>query len=542
MKSNFISKIVASLLLVSLIVVGCAQKPELNQTVAPEENFDDPAHSEVKDELVISVGTGIADGGYDPCTGYGIYGYGLFFSSLLKFDADIQLRPDIALKYEVSPDGLTYTFYLRDDVKFSDGTLLTAEDVAFTYLTAKNSGSSVDLTVLEDAKVLNDTTVEFTLNKKWSPFTSTAALLGIVPKHAYGEDFSDNPVGSGPWRLAQLDKQQQLIVVPNEYYYSTKPSFKKVTLLELDEEAALAAAKSGQLDVVMVNPEYAKEKIEGMELISLMTVDNRGFNLPTIPEYVNSEGKLIGNNVTADFAVRKALNIGIDRKKIIQNALNGIGIPAYGRVDALPWYNSETPFEDNRKEEAKKILEDAGWKDTDGDGIREKDGIRAEFTVTGRTDDLQRYNLAVALSEDAKELGINIIAKAAAWSDCKKDTLNIPTCWGSGNYSPIDLYNAYYSKMSGIGTNNTSLYSNPKVDMYIEQALAATTMDEAVKYWKLAQWDGETGINVDYPFLWIVNIDHTYFVNNGIDIGNQMLHPHGHGHPVIANMNEWSMK
>lgn len=67
-------------------------------------------------------------------------------------------------------------------------------------------------------------------------------------------------------------------------------------------------------------------------------------------------------------------------------------------------------------------------------------------------------------------------------------------------------------------------------------------MEEAIRYWKLAQWDGKKGINADYPYLWIVNIDHTYFVRDGLDIGEQRIHPHGHGAPVIANMNEWSMK
>lgn len=525
-------KSIALILAMAMFVVsGCAGgRPGLSN--APEP----------KDELIIAVGKGAASGGYDPCTGYGIYGYGLFFSSLLKFNAKIEVQPDLAESYTVSQDGLVYTYRLRDGVKFSDGTALTARDVVFTYLTAKNSGSTVDLTMLADARATDDKTVVFRLAKPWSAFASTTALLGIVPEHAYGKDFGDKPVGSGPWKLVQLDKEQQLIVAPNEYYYGIKPSFKKVTILSLDEEAALASAKSGRLDVVMVNPEYSREAVKGMHLVNLPTVDNRGFNLPVIPRTQTADGKVIGNDVTSDFAVRKALNIGIDRKKIIQNALNGVGTPAYGRVDALPWFNPATPFNDNQTEEARRILEDAGWKDVDDDGIREKNGVKAEFVITGRTDDLQRYNLAVALSAEAKKLGINLQAQSAAWSDCKAQALTTPTCWGSGNYSPIDLYDGYYSKMAGVGSNNPSLYSNPQVDEYMDKALAATTMEEALQYWKLAQWNGSTGINADYPFLWIVNIDHTYFVRDGLYLGSQMLHPHGHGQPVIANMNEWKME
>ena len=495
-----------------------------------------------KDELVIYIGQGMTSGGYDPCTGYGMYGYGIFHSTLLKFNAKIEAEPDLAVDYKVSSDGLKYTYTLRDDVKFSDGTPVTAQDVAFTYLTAKNSGSSVDLTMLEKATALNNTTVEFTLNKPFSTFASTTALLGIVPEHAYGENYGDNPIGSGPFKVAQLDKEQQLIVVPNEYYYGEKSHFKKITILNLDEETALANARSGQLDVVMVNPEYSKETVPGMHLVSLPTVDNRGFNLPTIAETTLTDGKVIGNNVTADLAIRKALNIGIDRKAIIENALNGVGVPAYGRVDALPWFNTDTPFADNRVEEARQILENAGWKDTDGDGIREKNGVKAEFTITGRTDDLQRYNLAVALSQNAKPLGINLKAESLDWAKCKEISRTTPTCFGSGDYNPIDLYNAYYSGMMNTGINNPSSYKNKTVDGYIEKALAATSIDEAIEYWKKAQWDGTTGINADYPFLWIVNIDHTYFVRDKLNLGNQLIHPHGHGVPVIANLNEWHWK
>lgn len=187
------------------------------------------------------------------------------------------------------------------------------------------------------AEAKDDLTVVFTLNKRWSAFASTTALLGIVPEHAYGEGYGDNPVCSGPFKVAQLDKNQQVIVVPNEYYHGQKPAFKKITILELDEEAALAGAKSGELDVVMINPEYALEKVEGMHLETIKTVDNRGFNLPVIPEQKNAQGELIGNNVTCNFEIRKALNIGIDRVTIIKNALNGSGTPCLraGRRPAL---------------------------------------------------------------------------------------------------------------------------------------------------------------------------------------------------------------
>lgn len=496
-----------------------------------------------KDSLTISIGSSFVDESYDPCTGYGTYGYGLFHTALLRITTDVKTECDLAKDYKVSENGRIYTFTLRDDVKFSDGQPLKPEDVVFTYNTAKNSGSSVDLTMLEKAEIIDGNKVQFTLNKAYSPFTRTVALLGIVPEHAYSDTYGSNPIGTGPFKVKQLDVGQQLIVEPNEYYYGTKPSFKQITFLNIDEETALAAAKSGQLDLVMVNPEYAKEAVDGMHVETIKTSDNRGFNLPCVPETVNAAGETVGNNVTSDPVVRKALNIGISRQEIINNALNGIGTASWVRFEGLPWANEEPGLTDGQTEEAKAMLQEAGWVDTDGDGIREKNGLKCEFKITGRTDDLQRYNLAVALSENARPLGINIIPEALDWASCKKIVRNVPTCIGTGDYNFIDVYNAFHSSFSGVDVvdlSNSAMYSNPTVDRYLDGMLAAVSEDEAMELAKKAQYDGSTGANVDFPYIWLVNIDHTYFVRDGLDIGTQRIHPHGHGAPVIQNLNEWT--
>jgi peptide/nickel transport system substrate-binding protein len=502
-----------------------------------------PRSGRDRDSLVISVG-GMTGGNYDPCKGYGTSGYGIFHTGLLKINTQVETEPDLAAGYSISDDRLVYTFTLRTGVRFSDGSPLTPEDVVFTYLTAKNSGSGVDLTMLETAEVLNGA-VRFTLNRVFSPFIRITALLGIVPRHAYRDGYARNPIGTGPFKVKQLDVNQQLIVEPNEYYYGIKSPFKQITFLNIDEQAALAAAKSGQLDVVMVSPEYAKESVKGMHLETFKTSDNRGFNLPVIPETSNAAGQTVGNTVTADPAVRKALNIGISRQQIINNALNGVGTPSWVRFQGLPWANESPALRDGQAEEAKKILEAAGWIDTDGDGIREKNGVPCEFRITGRTDDLQRYDLAVALAENAGPLGINIIPESMDWTSAQKIARHIPTCIGTGDYSYLDVYRAFHSSYGGIDTvslSNASLYTNSKVDEYLDAMIGAASEADAIGLAKKAQYDGTTGVNVDFPYLWLVNIDHTYFVRDGLSLGVQRIHPHGHGAPVIQNLNEWKLQ
>ena len=496
----------------------------------------------VKDTLTIYVGAEPSSG-FDPMTGSGSSGaYSFFHSRLLRFDKNMQLQPDLAKKWNISNDGLTYTYELRDDVVFSDGTPVKASDIAFSYLTARDGGSSsLDLTKLADAKAVDDHTVEFTLSERFSSFESITGKLCIVPEASYDEEqYRVNPIGSGPFKLVQWDKGQQIIIEPNEKYYGTISPFKQITVMFLDGEAVLANAQSGMLDVAMVSPEYATSSVEGMHLETLATIDTRGFNLPTQPES-EVDGKVVGNNVTCDPAVRKALVIGVDRQAIIDNALNGIGTATTALITQVPWANPACSFEDGRVDEAVKILEDAGWV-AGSDGIREKDGVRAEFSITGRTDDLQRYNLAQAFAQEAEKLGIKINATSEAWDKCKEISENTPTCWGTGDYDPAGDLTGYYK--TGASTNHAQ-YSNPVVDKHIETAQGLTSRDEVIEEWKKVQWDGEAGPESedgDHPCIWLANIDHTYFVRDGLNLGDQLVHPHGHGWPVVCNIEDWKME
>lgn len=499
-----------------------------------------------RDEAVIALGIfNPVEGGYDPCNGYGLpMGVpDIFHPALLKFSANLEIEPDLATDYQISPDGLTYTFQVRKDARFADGTPLTARDVVFTYLTAQKSVSVADLTMLAAAKAIDDYTVVFSLNKPWSAFLYNTAMIGIVPEHLYSKDYGTRPTGAGPWKVTQFDKGQQLILEPNEYYYGPKPKLKKVTIMKTDSDSALAMAKSGQLDFVMINAEYATATVPGMHMEALPSAEILGYNLPAIQEMKTPDGKTAGHNVTSDIAIRKALNIGIDRTAIIKNALNGLATPITGRVaPTVPWYNPEASFPDNRVEEAQKLLTDAGWIDTDGDGIREKNGQKAEIVINARTSDIQRYNLTVALADNAKKLGIRIIPKAASWEECKAQAMNTPTCWLMLNYTPYTLYQSYHSSQIRRGWSNQSSYANPAVDAYIEQALAAKNGQDAIKFWQQAQWDGQNGLREDYPELWIAQVQHVYLVKDRLDFSKERFHGPGQGMPAMVHLPEWFWK
>lgn len=520
-------------------LAACSQdKPE------PEDGANDGGKGKKKDELVLSFDSEPEDG-FDPVTGWGRYGSPLFQSTLLKRNDDLEIENDLAESYEIDEDdNKIWTVELRDDVNFSDGEPLTADDVVFTFEKAAESGSVVDLNVIDEVEALDDTTVQFTLKEPQSTFVNTLAATGIVPEHAYGDDYAENPIGSGPYEMVQWDKGEQLIVQENPEYYGDKPNFKKITFSFLSEDASLAAAQAGEVDLAYIPASLSNNEVSGMRLEDVETVDNRGIVFPYVESGEETEDGLpIGNDVTADSAIRKAINIAVDREELVEGVLEGHGTPAYSSVDKLPWWNPDTVIEDGDMEGAKKLLDEAGWKEND-DGIREKGGTKAAFTLYYLADDEVRQSLAIAVADMMKPLGINIKVEGGSWDVIGDNMYSSAVLMGWGSHDPHELYNIYASENAGVDYNNTGFYKNEKVDEYFHKALNATSEEEANEYWKKAQWDGETGLSAkgDAPWAWLVNIDHLYLVDEDLDIGNQRIHVHGHGWPATDNITEWKWK
>ncbi|WP_319509120.1 ABC transporter substrate-binding protein [uncultured Methanolobus sp.] len=431
---------------------------------------------------------------------------------------------------------------MRNDVKFHDGEALTAEDVAFTFNTAADASGSVDLSMLEKATAKDEYTVEFKLNDNQATFINKLAVIGIVPEHAYDENYGQNPIGSGPYEFVQWDKGQQVILEANPDYYEDEPYFKKLTIVFMQADTAFAAAKSGQIDLAEIPASYANQKVDGMKIVALESIDARGISFPMQPDTgeTSEDGYPIGNDVTSDIAIRKALNIGIDRQALVDGALNGQGKEEFTGVDKLPYGNKEAILEDGNIDEAKKILNDAGWEDIDGDGIVEKDGVKAEFTLLYAASAQERQALAVAVSEEAKELGINIIPEGASWDKIDTLALSTPVVFGYGSLDPTDLYLKYYSESYDLSSyNNIIMYNNPVVDSYLRAAITSSDQDVANENWQLAAWNGETGFSPkgDATWMWMATIDYLYIMDEDLDIGNPKIQPHGAD--IFGNILEW---
>ncbi len=493
------------------------------------------------DEVVIAMPTGAEpEAGFDPCFGWGAAEHAhepLIQSTLLVTDKELGVGYDLAKDYQISPDGMTWTVTIRDDVRFTDGQPLTAKDVAFTYEKVKETTSINDLTMMRSCEAPNDTTVLFHMNQPNSTFAYTMAIVGILPEHAYTADYGQQPIGSGRYKLEQWDKGQQVIFTANEDYYGEAPKMKKVTFLFMSEDAALAAAKAGTVDMAYTAATLSDQKVEGMHLEAYRSVDNRGISMPTgKPGGKTKEGFDSGNAVTSDLAIRRALAYGLNREEMAEVVLNGHGTAAYSVCDGLPWYNPASEISFDLKK-ALGILEEGGWK-AGADGVREKDGVKAKFTLLYPTGDSVRQAIAAETANLAKELGIEIEIEGAGWDDLDARVNSTPMLYGWGANNPMEIYNLY---RSGAAANPTG-YANAVLDGYMDQALAATDVERSYELWKKAQWDGETGITPegDYPWVWLLNIDHLYFVKDGLKVAKQKIHPHGTGWAVANNVDQWT--
>ncbi|MDO5823660.1 ABC transporter substrate-binding protein [Methanobrevibacter sp.] len=477
--------------------------------------------------------------GFDPMHGWGYHDSGtepLIQSTLLKRDKDNNFVNDLATDYEISSDLKTYTVTIRDDVNFTDGSKLTADDVVFSYTKAKELGEGADLGSMKEVKS-DGNKVIFTLDKKDSTFINKLTDVGIVPEASYNEEsYGQNPIGSGPYKLAQWDKGQQYILEKNHDYYGKEPYFEKITNLFLDQDAAFAAVKNGDVDIAEVPVAYANETVDGYHLEYFDSVDVRGISLPTQMD----EGKLspnnvsIGNNVTGDPAIRQALSVGINREQVFEGSLNGFGNVSYnGVANQLAWA-SEPTFKDGNIEEAKSILSAAGWKDTDGDGIVEKDGQKASFNIH-YSSAKERQAIAVAVAEQAKEFGIEIIPQGGSWDDIERNAYSQGVVWGFGSADPYAIAHQYDSRLAGMGYDNPEYLNDSAVDSLVDKALELD-LNSSYSTWSQASQQA----NTNNPYLWIGTMTYTYFVSDSLNISNstQLIFPHGGD--IWGNIYDWN--
>ncbi|MGL6231116.1 ABC transporter substrate-binding protein [Aeromonas rivipollensis] len=495
-------------------------------------------------ELKLAIGSEPTEG-FDPLLGWSHGSHLLLHSPLLKQiagdSADLGWQDLLTQAVTPSKDGKGWFITLKPDLKFSNGAPLTAEDVAFTYNSAARGGGKIDMGNFVKAEVVSPTEVAIVLSAPQSTFVNVLGSLGIVSKQDYDPKvYAQKPVGAGPYRLVSFLPGQQLVVEANPYYAGGNNDFKRLVFVFIDEESAYAAAQSSQLDLVRIPPSLAPTVPASLKLWVRPSVENRGIVFPIPPAGgKDAKGYPVGNDVTSDVAVRRAINYAIDRKLLADQLLEGHAIPAYSAVEGLPWLNKATAFKDGDVAHANALLDEAGWK-MGSDGIRHKGDLRAAFTLWYTSGDSTRRDLAEAVRAMLKPIGLEVSLKSGSWEQVERAMHANPVLMGWGSLDPMELYHHYQSGSGGVEFYNPGYYSNPMVDSHLKQALDAPNWQAAVPFWQQVEWDGKTGAGVqgDAAWAWLLNVQHTYLANRCIDLGKGAPEIHG-SWSLLNNLQDW---
>ena len=416
---------------------------------------------------------------------------GNIFNSLLKYDKNLDLTGELAQSWEVSNDQKTITFHLKSNLKWADNQPLSSDDVLFTWQKVTDANTRTpyasDYTLVTKAEALDPSTFRVTYSAPYAPALSTWASLHILPKHLLkSEDinttaFRRNPVGSHYYQLANWKNNQHLTLTRNPL-------------------ATQGQAKINTL-ITRIIPDKATQFLE----LSADNIDMMGLNpsqfarvLPSRPELNENVGlyKELGNSYTYlgfnlkrkpfdDVRVRQAINYAIDKQEVIDGVLLGLGEPvASPYKPGTRWSNPALKPYPYDPVKAKALLKAAGFVDTNGDGVLEKDG--KPFSVEILTNqNKEREMSAVLIQRRLKEVGIQVSIRSLEWASflgrfVEPREFDVVMLGWSLGLDP-DQYNIWHSSQQGPKQFNFIGYSNPKVDQLLEEGRLELDLDKRQK-------------------------------------------------------------
>lgn len=412
----------------------------------------------------------------------------IIFNQLVRIDEEIVIQPELAKDWEISDDGLTYTFEIHEGVTFHDGEPLTADDVAFTFnvfidedYTGPRAGY---FRALEEVEALDDTTVEFRLSEVDARFLANLGF-GIMPEHILGDvaaedfeehDFTSNPIGSGPFKFEEWVDGQYVQLEAYEDYWEGAPNLDRLTFSIVgDQNAMMAQLEAGDIDIATV-PATDFETANAWDeegLISLRSTLGYQYN------YMGFNTRL---DMFADVETRQAITHAIDRQTLIDEIGQGQGEVAHGPVSPLSWaYPDEMPEFPYDVDKAKELLGEAGWEEG-ADGILERDGEKLEFTIKTNSGNQIREDIAVILQSMLNEIGADVSVEFIEWG-AFLDQVYPPNWdfdviilgWALG--TDPDPRAIWHSEEIEQGQNYTG-YSDPEVDKLIDENVKIVDQDE----------------------------------------------------------------
>lgn len=471
---------------------------------------------------------------------------GFIYNGLVTVDKNLAPVGDLAKSWDVSKDGLTYTFHLRHGVKWQDGKSFTADDVVFSYNIPRSKDytgpRASDFEKIKDVKALDPYTVQVTLKEPYAPFLTVTAGYGILPKHILKDvpikDLGKNsfntkhPVGTGPYEFVDWKDGQYVKLKYNPNYYAGRAHIDTITYkIVPDENSLLTQFQAGSIDYIGLQ---STDLATGKDLVSKGKAQMK----TTLALSYSYIGYNELNPLFKDKKVRQALTYALDRKKIVQAVLNGDGKVANTPGSPIEqWaFNPNVPKFSYDPAKAKKLLAEAGWKDTDGDGILDKNGKKFSFVLKTNQGNKARAQIAQVAQQMWKQIGVEAKPQIEEWSAFIKDVTapnwKYDACILGWNLSvdpdPTDIFSTKEIK-SGL---NFVHYSDPAMDklMYKNTKVADQTQrGDMIK--KI-----QAGIAEDQPYTFL------YYPNSHILYSPKLQNVQQHSAIPYYNIQDWWIK
>jgi peptide/nickel transport system substrate-binding protein len=490
---NLSWKSIAILGLSIAILVGCGKPaptpPENTEKTEPVAEKAEPVVEDGEpvrgDWLVASLPTESEH--LNPITATDAYAQGLLgfiFESLITRDNDtLEIKGGLAESWKVAEDKLTYTFRLKEGINFSDGTAITVEDVKFSFDKLKDPATIAPniqnyYQDVESCEIVDARTLRFVCARPYFKHLSVAGGFPVLPKHIYEKgdinthENNRHPIGSGPFVFEAWDTGQQIVLARNENYWDRKPYLDKVIFKFItNPDASFQELQRHGLDIM--EPKSLNEELW------MSRAATPQFEAEFNKLMCNSPGyRYIGWNMRRDKfkdkRVRRALTMLLDRETLLRELMLGLGQVTTGTffVDD-PEYNHAIeawPFDPVA---AKKLLDEAGWVDTDGDGIRDKDGVPLEFELMFATGIAFYEQMGTLYQEELGAAGIVLKIRALEFASLLQSVYEHnfdATMMAWGGVIETDPYQLWHSTQAVVRGSNHVGFINPEGDKILEDA------------------------------------------------------------------------
>ncbi|USG64063.1 ABC transporter substrate-binding protein [Brevibacillus ruminantium] len=479
-------------ILVFVLLVGCTASPQ-QTTSEPQANPGSSAAG--KGTLVISALIEPSTIDVQQATWIDSANTQIY-DPLLNYDLNGKLSPGLAERYEVSEDGKVWTFFLRKDVLFHSGEPLTAEAIKKTIERFIQISPVKELAgPVEKVEAVDEHTVKLYFSEAFAPFSSVAAapFFGALdPKRLaeMGDKFGDNPSGTGPYLFEKHDRGSSITYKRNPVYNWGTESAKNraapyvdqvVFRFVKDDDTRILEFKKGTIHILQNVPTNYVQELQNTPGVEILKVPETGI------KYLGFNNK---KPIFQDTRVKQAISMAIDRDPIIQVALGGFAQPVFGPLPPTIPFHSERIESMARQEyaynveKAKALLAEAGWTDSNGDGIVEKDG--KPFSVELLLPNEPAFQrVAQIVQNQLKAIGIDLklaVTETATVRDRTSKASHDMALLYYGYSDPDVLYLMFHSKMS-IRTH----FSTPELDLLLEKGRRTTNEKERMNVYEEIQ-------------------------------------------------------